>query len=253
MTQRRLRTEPETPRLIFVSDVHLGSREDPKLFLFIKFLKSLHQNLPTHLFLLGDIFDLWIAHHDYFLKEYAEVIEALRELEKKGVEVHYFEGNHDLYLRHFWQKVLGFQVHEGAFSFVLKGMRFRLEHGDQMDPSDRGYRFLRWFLRTPALKWMAPRLPSSLVVKIGEWASHHSRDYTSHKKVSSRERSETIFIQHVQEQMEHDKVDVVISGHIHERFDLNLNGGKAVNLGTWLKHPCYWYWTPQSSGFVEVQ
>ena len=48
---------------------------------------------------------------------------------------------------------------------------------DQIDPTDRGYLFLRWFLRTRFMKWFCQHWPEKLVVGIGERASKQSRKY----------------------------------------------------------------------------
>ena len=132
----------------FVSDLHLGSVQEPNYQLFLKFLNQLKTDPPSHLFLVGDVFDIWVSDYAYFKDEHRQLITALQELQQNQVEIHYFEGNHDLYLRQFWHNQLGFKIHEGPAFFNIGEMRLRVEHGDQVDREDRGYLFLRWFLRT---------------------------------------------------------------------------------------------------------
>ena len=127
---------------MFVSDLHLGDPGDERTKKFLNFLSRLGgREECTHLFLLGDIFDLWIAHHSYFVDRFRPVIEQLQRLQSVGIELHYFEGNHDLYLKDYWQNQLGIVVHSGPCYLTLDGLVFRLEHGDQMDPDDKGYIF----------------------------------------------------------------------------------------------------------------
>ena len=127
-------------KAVFVSDVHLGSLSEPRSILFLNFLKDLKKDSElTHLFLVGDIFDLWIGRHSYFRKKYRDVIDAIIALKNQGVEIHYFEGNHDLYLKDFWGADLDIFVYAEKHEFKLGETLVRVEHGDQMDPEDRGY------------------------------------------------------------------------------------------------------------------
>src|ERR1700733_14013025 len=134
-----------TVKAYFLSDLHISSIEEPKTHWLLDFFRAIQsKNDMTHLFLLGDVFDLWVAGHKYFVERFQPVIDELRRLSVLGVEIHYFEGNHDLYLEHFFGRVCGFKIHRAPEYFTLGGLRLRAEHGDQMDPSDRGYKFLRW-------------------------------------------------------------------------------------------------------------
>ncbi|MEK7356174.1 MAG: UDP-2,3-diacylglucosamine diphosphatase, partial [Bdellovibrionota bacterium] len=154
----------------FVSDLHLTSGDDPRSQTFLRFLAGLHEaakaggeKSPTHLFLVGDVFDLWIGSHSYFVGRFATVVDAIRLLVRDGVEVHYFEGNHDLHLRKFWQDDVGVRVHPDAETFELAGKRVRVEHGDLINPDDKGYLFLRGFLRSGPMRTIALGLPSTIV------------------------------------------------------------------------------------------
>lgn len=228
-------------RALFVSDIHIRSAQDPKHDLFLRFIEKLKANPPAHLFLVGDIFDLWIADRRFFVNRYPALIEALRGLRGKGTEIHYFEGNHDLDLRLFWQHQMGFDVQDSAAFYEINGKIFRVEHGDQMDPEDRGYLFLRWFLRTPVMRFLGRYLPDSVVRWIGERASHASRDYTSNVKTASRERSLTKVRTHAQKVYAEEPFDVFVSGHVHVLEDSTQEVGgrkfRCFNLGTWLDQP----------------
>ncbi len=242
----------------FVSDIHIGSPDEPRATLFLAFLRKLvgGQN-ASHLFLLGDIFDLWIAAHSYFIERYRPITDEIVRLRDEGVEIHYFEGNHDLYLRHYWDKEIGLAVHEGPAYIELGHQTIRLEHGDQMDPSDYGYRFLRWFLRTPPLKFLIPRLPGSLILRIGESASTHSRVYTSESKTITRKDTLRKIRTHAEGAYEETPFNLIISGHVHVRDQYLVQDGtiafKSVNLGTWLDAPCYYQIDDNGGRLVEVR
>lgn len=240
----------------FISDVHVTTESDIRGQKLIKFLQGLNRQNATHLFLVGDIFDLWIAHHLYFQKKYSQIIDELQRLRSDGVEIHYFEGNHDLYLEHYFQNELGFKVHAGPETFEIANMKIRVEHGDQTDPDDHGYRFLRWLLRTPVLKWLAPRLPGQWIVALGEWLSRRSRTYTSAVKTISNERAIEKLREHAARMIQIEGFDLLVAGHVHvqddHRFQIGYHAARAVNLGSWFHQPKAFLVTSERQDFVEI-
>lgn len=232
------------PSAYFVSDIHITSPDDARAELFLDFLGRLAgQRDATHLFLMGDIFDLWVAGHRFFIERYADIIAEIRRLHDEGVEIHYFEGNHDLHLERYWADELGLTVHGGPAYVTLGNLTLRLEHGDQMDPDDRGYRFLRWFLRTPPVRFLICNLPGPLIARLGDRASATSRVYTNEMKVISDEDAIRKIRAHAELVHEQKPFDVIVSGHVHVRDDFEsstANGRfRSINLGSWLDAPCY--------------
>lgn len=248
-------------RAYFVSDLHLTSSDDPRTRTFLKFLRDLHSassagESPTHLFLVGDIFDLWIGSHEYFVARFREVVEAIRLLVSDGVEVHYFEGNHDLHLKKFWQDEVGARVHENEAEFELAGQRVRIEHGDLINPDDKGYLFLRKFLRSRGMTSIALGLPSKIVSAIGERASRASRDYTSHAKKLPEEKIRNLIRTHAENVARMSRFDVIVTGHVHVRDDLEIDIGarkiRSVNLGSWFQDTKAFVIDDVGGRFVDV-
>lgn len=223
----------------FVSDIHLKTSTESnseKLLLFLHSLGSAERPC-THLFLVGDIFDLWIHDHSYFVEKFKKVVDAIKELVARGIEVHYFEGNHDLHLVNFWQQEVGVKVHEGPEFFNLSDKVIRVEHGDFMNPDDKAYLRLRKVLRSLPMTVLAKNLPGSLVRSIGERASKASRQYTSNQKSlhASKVRK---FMHEYSEQVFKDKpYDYLITGHTHVRDEYVVTGNGrsalSINLGSW--------------------
>lgn len=230
-------------KAIFVSDVHLSDPKAPQWSSFLGFLKGLTKDKLTDLFLVGDIFDLWVADHNYFKIQYKIFIDELLRLKKSGIEIHFFEGNHDLYLKSFWQDQLGFKVYQGPTYFEINDLNVRVEHGDEMDPSDRGYIFLRAFLRMPFVKWFNIKMPEKLITKIGEKASAKSRAYTSKVKIINNEQAIDLIRVHAENAFMEMPFDVIVSGHVHvsDEYEFDVAGlkGKSFNLGSWFNDPKY--------------
>ncbi len=133
------------------------------------------------------------------------------------------------------------KVFENATYFDLLGRTVRVEHGDQMDPDDKGYLFLRWLLRTPAMKEVGRRIPDPAVKFIGEKASRASRDYTSTLKSVSDTDVKAKFLRHIDVAFKEKPFDILVSGHVHVAQDVVLARDsrkiRGFNLGTWLKEP----------------
>lgn len=239
-------------KALFVSDIHISSPEDPKYTEFLRFLEVCAHARVDHLFLVGDIFDLWISDRRYFVEKYAAAIERIRRLIELGIKVHYFEGNHDLDLRRFWQHQVGADVYSEAAFFKLDGVSLRVEHGDQMDPEDQGYLFLRWLLRTPLLVFFERYLPNFLVAWIGRRASRSSRVYTSTVKTASEGQVRDKIRTHARRVYEEHPFDILISGHVHVVEDSREGKFRVINLGTWLKEPNVLVFENGSAAFRNV-
>ncbi len=245
----------------FLSDIHLESEQDSNFFALKQLLTQiLNDKECTHLFLLGDIFDLWVANHSYFTAKFENTLKLLKDIQVRGVKVIYFEGNHDLDLEPYFLSE-GIEVHLEALSLNLGGSRFRIEHGDQMDPEDRGYLFLRWFLRTRFMRWLGRSLPGRIVQMIGNSMSSTSRKYTDRLKNNLGKdmsaRREKIFNKirrHVERVCaEGASMDFFISGHVHEELqEKYLCHGKeieVINLGSWLGEQKPYGLFEESQGF----
>lgn len=228
-------------KAVFVSDLHLTGPEDPKTQLFVRFLRRLPQENVTHVFLVGDIFDLWVGSHAYFAERFSEVVRAVSDLVRAGIDVHYFEGNHDLHLEKFWSEKIGARVHADDATFEIAGQTVRIEHGDLINPDDRGYLFLRGFLRSRPMTFLAHNLPEALVHMIGERASSASRDYTSNAKAKPAEEIRTLIRQHAEAQSHLTDFDLIVTGHVHvsDDFSFDIGGRKvrSINLGSWFETP----------------
>lgn len=193
------------------------------------------QRTPATLILGGDIFDLWLGAHPYFKNKFKTIVEKITKLVRSGHTIYYFEGNHDLHLKPFWQDQLGVKVYSDPEFFLFDGVVVRFEHGDQMNPEDRGYHFLRWFLRTPPLRWLILHLPSWLVSAIGNKASQMSRQYTDGLRDEDKIRE--FMRDHVHRVFEQRPFDVVVHGHVHLRddytFEQDAKKVRSFNLGSW--------------------
>ena len=232
-------------KAFFVSDIHLKEPDEPSSKTLLGFLFQIEKSMDsldpaTHLFLVGDIFDLWIGSHCFFIQKFQAIVDQLKRLKEKNLSIHYFEGNHDLFLTDFWQKEIGVQVHTRAEVFNLGKLRVRVEHGDLINPEDKGYLFLYRLLRTEPIPFLAKKLPGVVVKWIGTRASLASREYTSTAKSLREEKIRELLRQHLL-RISDPNLDLIISGHVHVRDDQSLlkegRPVRSINLGAWFDHP----------------
>lgn len=91
----------------FVSDVHLGLQvSDPadRERRFADFLASLPEETAA-VYLLGDVWDFWYEYRDVVPKGYVKVFAAIQSLMDRGVEVYFFQGNHDIWTYSYFEEL----------------------------------------------------------------------------------------------------------------------------------------------------
>ncbi|MDZ4678013.1 MAG: UDP-2,3-diacylglucosamine diphosphatase [Oligoflexia bacterium] len=221
----------------FISDVHLVNMASPTGEALLSLVK-LAQKEAELFVILGDLFDIWIGEGKAFQAEYAPLIAELKTL-RNTCRIIYFEGNHDLHLKKFWQSQLEFEIPTGPMKIDYHDIKIWAEHGDEINRKDYDYLFLRWFLRTPPMKLLIENLPSQLVFNVGHKASHASRQYTEKIKNDSKDIARTYALGLSMKQ----EFDLLLTGHTHiaDDFEFETSSRKArlINLGSWFDGPHY--------------
>lgn len=226
---------------VFLSDIHLTSLEERNGQTLLRFLNSLEAQsgpMPS-IFLLGDIFDLWVSKHKVFVRRYEPMLQSLARLKAKGARIIYFEGNHDMHLAPYWEKVLGAEVYVTHAMFDIGGLRLRCEHGDEINREDVSYLKWRAGLRHPITQFLGHTIPGAFWDYLGRKASHNSRKKSSVQREDFESRLRNMIRAHGERVWEEDPFDAIISGHMHVRDDHRFQkGGKTIrsfNLGSWFK------------------
>ena len=129
---------------LFVADAHYPHHGDDFLAL-LRALESGEIQAPQ-LFLMGDIFDLLFSCGDYIRSFSAEAIGILQRL-SKGMEMHYFEGNHDFCLGRLFPDMHVYPRSLQPVAMRLGERKVMLSHGDRYD-TGLGYEIYTFFLRS---------------------------------------------------------------------------------------------------------
>ncbi|MGQ4910829.1 MAG: metallophosphoesterase family protein [Candidatus Thorarchaeota archaeon] len=124
--------------IVAISDTHLGSKVSNKTGLrrFIREVLEKNEDDIDHLFLLGDIIDLWRRPNPEVVGESADVLSMLSAL---SMRKHYIVGNHDFAVTDFGEWT---GIHEDVDltlpvnmveSMKYDGQKLRFCHGHQID------------------------------------------------------------------------------------------------------------------------
>ena len=225
----------------FVSDIHLKTAEERNGKILLRFLRSLKDKDPkqVHLFLLGDIFDLWVGPHQYFADKFKDLMNTLGELSKSGMRITFIEGNHDVHVDGYFKKKLGIEVFVEAQYYDIDGLAVRVEHGDLINMQDHAYLKYRGVIRNPKIKPLGYIIPGFIWDYLGNRASKKSRERSGHYRASNEEQLGTMIRAHTETVYAKKPFDVIISGHMHVFEDsVSMIQGKSVrtvNLGSWFE------------------
>ena len=164
--------------IYFISDAHLGSRaiehrrtHERRL---VNFLDQIKEKAEA-VYMLGDMFDFWFEYKEVVPKGYTRFLGKVSELTDAGVEVHFFTGNHDMWMGDYLEKECGAIVHRSPSTVDLYGKIFYLAHGDGLDYRDKEWktRFMFWCFRNATLQRMARWIHPHWFVNFGlNWAKN---------------------------------------------------------------------------------
>lgn len=227
----------------FISDIHLKSQNERNGQILLRFFNSIlnGERKADYIFLVGDIFDVWVSDHEVFVKNYSQIVDCIKTLVLKNVKVVYFEGNHDMHIDKFW-KNLGVEVLVEPKHFDLDGTVVRVEHGDLINANDINYFRLKNFFRHPITEQFMHKLPGKFWKTVGDLMSHNSRK-TSGEYRSKKENDIIAMIRSYAE-IRYDEdlhFNLIVTGHMHVRdlyeFHRHENKITSVNLGSWFEEP----------------
>ena len=213
----------------FVSDVHLGLQAfDPadREARFVSFLRNLPQETSA-LYMLGDIWDFWYEYRDVVPKGYTRVFAALQDLMDRGVDVYFFQGNHDIWTYSYFEE-LGMKRLVQPFKVEIAGKVFCLGHGDGLGPTPFGYRCIKTIFNNRPIQVLFSMLHPWIAYRIGNIWSKNSR--LSHKDVSEFKGREEPLCQFAEQYLKDNKVDYFIFGHFHSPVDMVLDEGSRLTL-----------------------
>ena len=163
-------------KLYFITDAHLGAGPDsPQRERDLCSLLDQMKLDAAMVVFLGDMFDFWFTYRYVVPRGHVRLLGKMAELADAGIELHFFIGNHDMWLFDYLQKEVGAIMHDEPDTLIFDGRRFLVGHGDGLGHLDRRYDIIRRIFRNRLNQRLFALLPSGLTFGIANSWSNSSR------------------------------------------------------------------------------
>ncbi|HIE45781.1 MAG TPA: UDP-2,3-diacylglucosamine diphosphatase [Flavobacteriaceae bacterium] len=191
------------------------------------------------IFLLGDLFDLWMEYKTVVPKGFVRVLGKLAEISDSGIPIHFFVGNHDLWVRDYFQKELNFKVYTKPTEFTFNNKTFLIGHGDGLGPEDTGYKLMKKVFTNPFSRWLYRWLHPDFGVALAQRLSLKNKLISGEEDVKYLGDDKEWLVQYCKRKLETKHYDFFLFGHRHLPMDLQINKSKYINTGDWISYFTY--------------
>lgn len=224
-------------KVYFLSDAHLGSKShvdsvetERKL---CRWLEEVRGD-AAQIFLLGDIFDYWYEYRYVVPRGFTRLLGKLAEMTDEGVEIHFFSGNHDLWLSDYLSKECGLILHLEPFITEIGGRKFFLAHGDGLGDDSRTFQFLRKVFHSKFLQKCFSSIHPRWTIPLAHVWSSSSRQSGGVIPYLGEEREHLIsFAKNKLKEIP--DINFFIFGHRHILVDLPIGEqSRVIMLGDWI-------------------
>ena len=211
----------------FISDIHL-SEDSPYLTNAFKAFLEESKESCTHLFILGDLFEIWIgddAHTGY----HQEIKKILKDFTSDGPKTFLMHGNRDFLIGEAFANEVGISILPDPYALNVNGLNVILSHGDFLCTDDVEYMDFRNKVRSK--EWQKDFLSKDVDERneIANSLRSGSKDATSKKSLDITDAN----IETVNNFIEKNKPDIFIHGHTHRPKIHEHNSTKRLVLGDW--------------------
>lgn len=237
-------------KLFFTADAHLGAAihtdrraAEQRLTAWVESVADSAEAI----YFLGDMFDYWHEWKYVVPKGFTRFLGAVARVADSGVAVHFFTGNHDVWMKGYFEEELGAMVHHKALLLTDRGKTFRLAHGDEeYRAHSRKEALLYDIFRNPVLQKLYAGLHPrwSTVIANRSSASSRKRHIAQDYAVTAAPPEEEWLVKWAaRDALRHPDTDFWLFGHRHRLIDYPLGNGKRVLLlGDWIRYNSFAEW-----------
>lgn len=226
----------------FLSDFHLGAHtlesplENEKRI--VRWLDSIKDEARA-IYLLGDVVDFWFEYKTAVPRGFTRFFGKIAELTDRGIEVHWYTGNHDIWIFDYLPKEIGVQVHRKAEVCEIAGTSFFLAHGDNLDGRSKTFRFIRAVFNNRICQRLFSAIHPRWGIGFAHWWSSHSRANAVDPPHYMGEENEYL-VRFAKRELQRQHIDYFIFGHRHIMLDLMLQkDSRVLILGDWIHYFSY--------------
>lgn len=226
--------------IYFASDFHLGAptyekslEREKAICAWMDFIR------PTcaELFLVGDIFDFWFEYKNAIPRGFVRLQGKIAEFTDAGIPVHFFTGNHDMWIFDYLPQELGIQLHRKPIQRTFGSKTFHIGHGDGLGPGDRKYKILKRFFDSTICQWLFARLHPNFGIGLANYSSKSSRAKTGSEDEKFLGLENEWLVSYCNEQNQIHPVDYYIFGHRHLPLQISIAPQATyLNIGDWLRY-----------------
>jgi len=186
------------------------------------------------IYLLGDIFDYWFEYKYVVPKGFTRVLGKLAEVTDAGVEVHFFIGNHDIWLTDYLAKECGMILHFEPMITEISGKKFFLAHGDGLGDVSRSFHLLRKMFHSRFLRKCFAAIHPRWTMPLAHSWSNLSRENSGVQPYRGEDKE--YLIRFAKETLPSvPDINYFIFGHRHLLLDLPIaEQSRVIMLGDWI-------------------
>ena len=244
MTNNQFHIEiPNGKKIYFASDNHLGAptieASRPREKKFVTWLDEVKHDAAA-IFLLGDLFDFWFEYKTVIPKGFTRTLGKLAEIADSGIPIHYFVGNHDLWMNGYFEEELGIPVYHRPKEFKLGAKDFFIGHGDGLGPGDKGYKRMKKVFLSPFFKWLFRWGHPDIGMRIAQYFSVKNKLISGNDDATFLGEDNEWLAIYSRKKLEDKHRDYFVFGHRHLPLEIQLNeSSKYLNLGDWIQYFTY--------------
>lgn len=244
-------------KIYFASDFHLGAPNFEESLkrekLLVQWLEEIRAD-AEEIFLVGDVFDFWFEYKRAVPRGFTRLLGKIAEITDSGIPVHWFTGNHDMWIFDYLPQEIGIQLHRKPVIRNWNNKKFYIGHGDGLGPGDTSYKFLKRFFASKFCQWAFARLHPNFGIGLANLSSGYSRNANIEKdKIFLGEENEWLAI-YCKDYLKTEHIDYFIFGHRHLPLEIKVGENSTYyNIGDWLNHYTYGVWDGERFEVKKVQ
>lgn len=229
-------------KIYFASDFHLGfpdevvSREREKVL--VSWLDQIQAD-AQEVFLLGDLFDFWFEYKTAVPRGFVRFLGKLSELSDRGIHLHIFVGNHDLWMWDYLERELSATIYREPADLTVtapdRQFHLHIGHGDGLGPGDTGYKILKKVFTNPLAQWLFGFLHPNVGIRLATfWSSTRKESAISKGEQAFKPETDYILSYVNETAVLKPTTEAFVFGHRHHPIAYSLaTGGTYYNLGDW--------------------
>ncbi len=234
---------PSGKKVYFSSDNHLGAptfeESKPREQKFVAWLDTV-KNDAAAIFLLGDLFDFWFEYKTVVPKGFVRTLGKLAEISDSGIPIYFFVGNHDLWMKDYFQTELNITVFHQPQEFLLNNKTFLIGHGDGLGPGDKGYKRMKKVFTSPFFQWCFKWIHPDISVRLAQYLSIKNKLISGDEDVVFLGENEEWLVQYCKRKQEDKQYDYFVFGHRHLPMTIDIDkNSQYINLGDWIGYYTY--------------